>query len=61
MTDIKIGDIRILHGDVRERIKDIPDESISTVVTSPPPTGAFAIMVSTNRSGWKIHRMGMFK
>ncbi len=31
--------VRILRGDVRERLRDIPDESVHCVVTSPPYWG----------------------
>ena len=30
------GSVKILHGDVRARLRDLPDESIHCVVTSPP-------------------------
>jgi len=36
MTDLTIGRHTILIGDVRERLRDLPDDSVHCVVTSPP-------------------------
>lgn len=36
MGDLESGRLRVLVGDVRERLADLEDESVHTVVTSPP-------------------------
>lgn len=35
MSDYRDEWLTVLHGDVRERLRDLPDESVQCVMTSP--------------------------
>jgi DNA modification methylase len=39
MSDMKVDDCRILHGDALDRLGDVDDNSVHTCVTSPPYWG----------------------
>lgn len=44
-----MSDYRILIGDVREKLKELPDESVQCVVTSPPYWGLRSYLPDTVR------------
>jgi DNA modification methylase len=39
MSDVKVDDCQILHGDALDRLGDVDDNSVHTCVTSPPYWG----------------------
>jgi DNA modification methylase len=47
MSDLRIGRHTILIGDVRERLRDLPDESVHMCVTSPPYFGLRSYLPDT--------------